>query len=97
MSSSSQPHDAASSHPGVAAGPASRSAAVSPGNALAQSLRSTSPVYRHAFRGPNHPSRRSRCQDSPYRAASAAAACGVDSLIACCQAASSWSGNPASL
>jgi len=47
MSSSSQRHDAASSHPAVAAAPTSRSAAASPGSAPAQPLRSTSPVYRH--------------------------------------------------
>ena len=72
MSSSSQSHDAASSHSAAAAAPASRNAAVSPGSAPAQPLRSTSPVYRHVFRGPNHASRRSRYQDSPYRATSAA-------------------------
>src|ERR1017187_10392348 len=53
ISSSSQPHDAASSQPAVAAAPASRSAAVSPGSAPAQPLRSTSPVYCHVFRDPN--------------------------------------------
>ena len=29
-------------------------------------------MYRHVFRDPNHASKRFRCQDSPYRAASAA-------------------------
>src|ERR1700677_2641305 len=72
MSSSSQPHDAASSHPAAAAAPVSRSAAVSAGSVPAQPLRSTSPVYRHELRGPNHTSRSFRCQDSSYRAARAA-------------------------